>query len=80
LVLRTYLIYQCKRFDPFPFHIPEIYKERDIQETSHKKFTGKFGGKVFYIYSIKEDGKKKIYNSKVIQEIQEEIERLEKSN
>jgi hypothetical protein len=59
-------------------HIPEIYKERDIQETSHKKFTGKFGGKVFYIYSIKEDGKKKIYNSKVIQEIQEEIERLEK--
>lgn len=61
-------------------HIPEIYKERDIQETSHKKFTGKFGGKVFYIYSIKEDGKKKIYNTKVIQEIQEEIDRLERSN
>ncbi len=57
-------------------HIPEIYKERDIQVASHKKFTGKFGGKVFYIYSIKEDGKKKIYNTKIIQEIQEEIDRL----
>ncbi len=59
-------------------HIPEIYKERGIQEATHKKFTYKFGGKVFYIFSIKEDGKKKIYNTKVIQEIKEEIERLKK--
>ncbi|MCL4558594.1 MAG: MjaI family restriction endonuclease [Deltaproteobacteria bacterium] len=58
--------------------IPEIYKERGIQEDTHRKFTAKFGGKVFYIFSIKEDGKKKIYNTKVIQEIQEETERIEK--
>lgn len=59
-------------------HIPEIYKEKKLQEDTHKKFTEKYGGKVFYIYSIKKEGKKIIYNTEVIKEIIKEIERLNK--
>jgi len=58
--------------------LPEIFKEKAIQEETHKKFTEKFGGKVFYIYSIKIGDKKEIYNKEVIVEIKEEIERLSK--
>jgi hypothetical protein len=56
--------------------LPEIFKERNIQEETHKQFTEGFGGKVFYIYSIKRDGRKDIYNKEVIDEIAEEIKRL----
>ncbi|CAD6490923.1 MAG: MjaI restriction endonuclease [Candidatus Argoarchaeum ethanivorans] len=59
-------------------HIPQIFKEHSIQEATHKKFTEKYGGKVFYIISIKEGGKKKIHNVGVITEIEQEIERLQK--
>ncbi|MBP7796141.1 MAG: MjaI family restriction endonuclease [Elusimicrobiales bacterium] len=59
-------------------HIPEIFKERQLQEKTHEKFTEKFGGKVFYVISIKEGDKKKIHNIEVIDEIKEEIERLKK--
>ena len=57
-------------------HIPEIYKEHSLQLKTHKKFTEKFGGKVFYILSIKEGQKKKIYNTEVIDEVKTEIKRL----
>ena len=57
-------------------HIPEIYKERNNQVITHRKFTEKFGGKVFYVYSIKDGDKKKIHNQEVIKEIQAEIESL----
>lgn len=53
-------------------HIPEIYKERNIQEKTHNEFTKKYGGKVFYIYSIKEGNKKRIYNKDVIDKIRNE--------
>lgn len=58
-------------------HIPQIYKERDLQEKTHKEFYEKFGGKVFYVFSYK-DGKKKLIQNKpqVIKVIQEEITRL----
>ncbi len=56
--------------------LPQIFKERAIQEKTHKAFTAKYGGKVFYIYSIKRDGKKTIANPQVIPEIQEEISKL----
>ena len=59
-------------------HIPQIFKERLIQKATHKKFTEKYGGKVFYVISIKEGGKKKIHNTDVIPEIEEEIKRLQK--
>ncbi|RKY23655.1 MAG: MjaI family restriction endonuclease [Planctomycetota bacterium] len=58
-------------------HIPQIFKEQAIQSYTHKEFTKKFGGKVFYVISIKEGGKKKkIYNAEVIEEIKKEIKRL----
>lgn len=56
--------------------LPEIFKEQAIQEKSHKQFTEKFGGKVFYIYSIKKDDKKTIFNIEVIEEIRKEIQKL----
>ena len=58
--------------------LPEIFKEKAIQEEAHQKFTERFGGKVFYIYSIKIGDRKEIYNKEVIAEIREEIERLSK--
>lgn len=60
-------------------HITQIFKERVQQAETHKKFTSKYGGKVFYVISIKEGQKKKIYNSEVIEEIRKEISRLEKA-
>ncbi len=57
-------------------YIPQIFKERKIQAKTHKEFENKFGGKVFYIISIKEDRKKVIQNTEVIAKIQGEIERL----
>jgi len=57
-------------------HIPQIFKERAIQSSTHEEFTKKYGGKVFYIVSIKEGNKKVIHNTEVIEEIKKEIERL----
>jgi hypothetical protein len=57
-------------------HIPQIYKERELQSKTHEKFTAKYGGKVLYVISIKEGGRKKIYNTEVIDEIRDEIRRL----
>jgi len=57
--------------------IPEIHKEYAIQIDTHNKFTSKFGGKVFYIFSEKVNGKKEIANKEIITEIQKEIEKLQ---
>lgn len=59
--------------------ITQITNERKNQEATHKKFTAKYGGKVFYVISIKEGDKKKIHNPEVIEEIKKEIEKLKKS-
>jgi hypothetical protein len=56
--------------------ITQIINERKNQAATHKKFTAKYGGKVFYVISVKEGDKKKIYNTEVIEEIKEEIKRL----
>ena len=58
-------------------HIPQIFKEHAIQRDTHDKFSEKYGGKVFYIISIKDGNKKIIHNSEVIEEIRKEIRRLE---
>ncbi|HMN48624.1 MAG TPA: MjaI family restriction endonuclease [Ignavibacteriaceae bacterium] len=58
--------------------LPEIYKERAIQEETHLKFAEVFGGKVFYIFSKKINGKKDIVNKEIIDEIKKEVERLKK--
>ncbi len=57
--------------------IPQIFKEKNIQENTHKQFKEEFGGKVFYIFSSKSNGKKVIVNTEVIEDIKSEIVRLE---
>jgi hypothetical protein len=57
-------------------HIPQIYKERDLQQKTHQQFTQQYGGKVFYVFSIKEGRTKKIANPEVLEDIQAEIRRI----
>ena len=53
------------------------YQWIEMHSQSHERFEKDFGGKVFFIYSIKSSGKKKrIYNVEVIEEIKSEISRL----
>jgi hypothetical protein len=58
--------------------LSQIFKEENIQQKTHNQFSKKFGGSVFYVISKKIDGKKKIANPEVIDEIQEEMESLKK--
>lgn len=60
--------------------IPEIYKEKGIQLESHALFKDKFGGEVFYVFSIKEGGQKRIQNLEIINGIKLEIARLNDRN
>ncbi len=54
------------------------YQWVEIHRKNHLKFQEKFMGKVFFVYSIKAQGKrKKIHNVEVIEEIKTEIVRLE---
>jgi hypothetical protein len=59
-------------------YITQIINELKFQEKTHEKFTEKYGGKVFYIISVKEGKKKIIHNPEVIEEIRKEIEHLKK--
>ena len=61
-------------------HIPQIFKEGSIQKATHDKFTEKYGGKVFYVISIKAGRNKIIHNTEVIDEIKQEIIRLQHSS
>jgi hypothetical protein len=47
-----------------------------MQEKTHKRFKDKFGGSVFFVYSVKAGSKKVIFNKDVIDKIKEEIKRL----
>ena len=57
---------------------PEIYRWKEWLSRTHKRFMEEKGGKVFIVFSVKEDNKKIIYNQEVIEEIEREIERLSK--
>jgi hypothetical protein len=59
-------------------YITQIINELEFQKNTHQKFTERYGGKTFYIISVKEGKKKVIYNPEVIEEIRKEIERIEK--
>jgi len=53
------------------------YQWIEMHRKNHERFKKDFGGKVFFVYSVKGAGKKKkIYNTEVIDEIIEEIKRL----
>lgn len=56
------------------------YQWIEMHMINHQRFESDFGGKVFFVYSTKSStGKKKIYNTEVIEQIREEIQRLENS-
>ena len=55
-----------------------LFKERDVQNITHEKFTRQYGGRVFYVFSSKVGDKKEIRNKEVINEIRQEMERLKK--
>ncbi|MCD4830396.1 MAG: MjaI family restriction endonuclease [Anaerohalosphaeraceae bacterium] len=57
-------------------HIPQIFKEKTLQQKTHDKFKNKYGGQVFYVISVKDGKKKVIYNPEVVEQIMAEIERL----
>ena len=57
--------------------LAQIFKETAIQKKSHQKFERKFGSKVFYVFSSKENGKKVIVNTDVVDDIRAEIQRLQ---
>ena len=57
--------------------LSQIFKEKGLQQKTHEEFQKEFGGKVFYIFSSKVNGKKVIMNTEIIEEIRVEINRLE---
>lgn len=58
--------------------LSQIFKEKELQQKTYQKFTEKYGGKVFYVISVKKGDKKIIVNEEVIDEIRQEIVRLKK--
>ena len=56
--------------------LSQIFKEKAIQQKSHQKFSEKYGGKVFYVFSSTINKQKGIINKEVIDEIRQEINRL----
>src|SRR4030042_724341 len=53
------------------------YQWDEMHKKNHDKFQTEFGGKVFFVFSVKSaTGKKRIYNPEVIEEIRNEITRL----
>ncbi len=54
----------------------QIIKEKIQQAKTFKEFTDKYGGKVFYIFSVESSKDKKIANPEVIQDIKNEVARL----
>jgi len=56
--------------------LSQIFKEKGLQAKSHERFTEKYGGKVFYVFSSKVGERKEIKNNEVIEEIKQEIKRL----
>ena len=55
------------------------YQWAAMHEKAHKAFREKFGGEVFFIYSVKSGSKKVIQNREVIDEIKKEVVRLRKN-
>ena len=55
---------------------PEVHRSKEWLGKTHNKFEKEQGGKVFIVFSIKQDGKKVIHNPEVLNDIQEEIGRL----
>ena len=62
-----------------PISSTKSYTQRqwiEMNRKNHERFQKDFGGKVFFVFSVKAAGKKKIYNTEVVDEILDEIKRL----
>ncbi|RMD65358.1 MjaI family restriction endonuclease [Candidatus Parcubacteria bacterium] len=57
----------------------EVHRWQAWMAATHRKFTEKYGGKVFVVFSVKEGRQKRIANPEVIEEIHREIQRLSSS-
>jgi len=60
--------------------LSKIFKEKDVQLKTHEKFTKRYGGRVFYVFSSNDGGRKVIRNREVISDIKKEIERLQEES
>jgi hypothetical protein len=56
--------------------LPQIFKEKELQQKTHEEFTSRYGGKVFYVFSSRSGDTKVIMNKDVVDEIRQEIARL----
>jgi len=56
---------------------PELYNWRQWMQDSHQRFTEEYGGQVFIVFSVEEGETKEIANPEVIEEIKQEIARLQ---
>ena len=56
--------------------MPQIFKERALQEKTHERFTREYGGRVFFVFSGKVNDRKVIENLEVVDEIKAEMNRL----
>ena len=54
----------------------EAHRWHEWLRESHRKFTQRFGGKVFIVFSVREGRRKRIANPEVVAEIEAEIHRL----
>jgi len=63
---------------PVTFEYAPQYTQKweDIHQKTEVNFKNRYGGKIFYVYSVKEKDKKRILNNEVIEEIKAEITRL----
>ena len=54
------------------------YQWDRMHAENHRRFRTDFGGSVFFVYSVKSGSKKQIYNLDIIDQIKEEISRLQR--
>lgn len=58
---------------------PEAHKWQEWMSKSHERFEHEQGGKVFIVFSITEKGGgKRVWNVQVIEQIRDEIQRLQR--
>ncbi len=55
---------------------PELHRWQEWMQHSHQRFEEEKGGRVFLVFSVTEDGRKRIWNAEVIDQIREELRRL----
>ncbi|OYT75230.1 MAG: MjaI family restriction endonuclease [Armatimonadetes bacterium JP3_11] len=56
---------------------PELHRWRQWMQASHQRFEKEHRGKVFIVFSVKQNGKKMIANPEVVEDIRQEIARLQ---